>query len=267
MAKRGLFLILWMLASACATRSINLANSDAGEPAARTDAASADAARGFQFDDAGVVLCGTRACACSDGLDNDNDDRTDGFDPECTGAFDDFEDSYATGSHGEDQTAKRQDCFYDGNSGGGADGCARPSCCALTEPARSADGPCNGCDVGDKCRASCAPLVPNGCDCFGCCGIWHAGSITHVLLGNPSCKVDQLSNPANCTPCVPSPDCANPCGECELCPGRTVGDLPAACAISGEPGFACEERALCFSSSGCGTLSSCQQGCCLPTMI
>src|SRR4051812_19135884 len=82
------------------TRSTNLATSKGGPDAAvpldagGSDAAPADASRAetgpvFRFDDAGVVLCGTHACACSDGKDNDDDHLFDGFDPECTGPFDD----------------------------------------------------------------------------------------------------------------------------------------------------------------------------------
>lgn len=260
---RPLSALLCSVVAACSARDTSLVDSrklDADTLPNETDAAMADAAPTFRFDDAGVVLCGpNRACACSDDKDNDGDHLVDGLDPECTGAFDDFEDSFATGLHGEEQTSKRQDCFYDTNSGGG-DGCGRPRCCSEVDPITPGNSQCRACAVDARCSETCLPLVPNGCDCFGCCGVWRAGVVSNVLLGNASCTLAALDK---CTRCIPAPDCQNPCGACELCPGRGLADLPLTCAGPNGPVYACEDSQLCQDSATCGTLGYCQNGCCI----
>ena len=60
---------------------------------------------------------------CSDGIDNDGDGKIDYADPECVGGLDNDESSYATGIPGDNVDACKQDCFFDGNSGMGDDGC------------------------------------------------------------------------------------------------------------------------------------------------
>jgi len=253
----------WSVAAAallaCSTRTTNLASSRSSE----TDAGVLpDASAGFAFDDAGMVQCGSSTCACSDGLDNDRDGLVDGFDPECTGAFDAHEDSFATGAHGEGQNGKCQDCYFDDNSG--RDACSRPRSCA-SDPtdSSSGNGSCRSCSVDEACSDTCAALVPNGCDCFGCCGVHRGSVVKNVLLGSTSCNVDTLDEPSACTACVPSSECANPCGTCELCPGRTVSDLPAECASS----YACDESQRCASSTDCAGFAYCQSGCCLAVGI
>src|SRR5262245_51657642 len=74
------------------------------------------------------------ATQCTDELDNDNDGLTDGFDPECTSAADNDEGSFATGIPGDNIDPKFQDCFFDGNSGAGNDGCRYHTCCLLDDP-------------------------------------------------------------------------------------------------------------------------------------
>jgi hypothetical protein len=260
-----LAVLLCFVVVACSTRDTNLANSrvvdfDAGV----APDASADATAMYRFDDAGVVFCGVnRACACSDGVDNDGDNRSDGLDPECTGAFDDFEDSFATGRHGEDQTTRRQDCFYDSYSGGG-DGCGRARCCSLVDPITPGNSGCKDCAVDPTCSETCGPLVPNGCDCFGCCGVWRDGVVSNVLLGSASCTLATLSA---CTRCIPATECQNPCGPCELCPGRGLDDLPLTCAEPGGPGYSCDNSLPCLSSADCGMLGYCQHGCCILTGV
>ena len=60
---------------------------------------------------------------CSDGIDNDGDGKIDYDDPECVGPLDNDESSFATGIPGDNMDACKQDCFFDGNSGVGDDGC------------------------------------------------------------------------------------------------------------------------------------------------
>ena len=51
--------------------------------------------------------CGDVPCACSDGMDNDGDGLVDGFDPECTGPFDDDEATFATGIPGDNKDPRK----------------------------------------------------------------------------------------------------------------------------------------------------------------
>ena len=60
---------------------------------------------------------------CSDGIDNDGDGKIDYNDPECVGPLDNDEGTFATGIPGDNSDACKQDCFFDGNSGMGDDGC------------------------------------------------------------------------------------------------------------------------------------------------
>jgi hypothetical protein len=267
--RKGWFVLALLVG--CTTRTTNLVNSRGGAPdAASSDAAepTRDATPMFELDDAGKVRCGNVACACSDGVDNDSDGLIDGFDPECTGAGDAYEDSYATGSHGEEQNAKCQDCFFDANSGAGKDGCRRARSCATDGTSAGGTGMCRTCDVEMSCLDSCQPLVPNGCDCFGCCGVWRDGNVVNVLLGSVDCKADALDDPRRCTRCIPAADCANPCGPCELCPGRRQVDLPASCASTNGMGFSCDDGELCQQHTDCNRpLETCQQGCCRTTGI
>ena len=60
---------------------------------------------------------------CNDGIDNDGDGKIDLADPECVSPLDNDESSFATGIPGDNVDACKQDCFFDGNSGMGDDGC------------------------------------------------------------------------------------------------------------------------------------------------
>jgi len=60
---------------------------------------------------------------CSDCKDNDGDGKIDGFDIQCTGPLDNDEATFATGIPGDNKDAVMQDCFFDGDSGAGNDGC------------------------------------------------------------------------------------------------------------------------------------------------
>jgi hypothetical protein len=253
MSRSLLLCVLLRLLSGC-TRTENLASSGVADASARDAGVVSEA---------GPTACLSSPCAqCENDLDDDQDGLTDGFDPECTSPSDQFENSFASGVHGEDQNQKCKDCFFDDNSGSGDDGCGRALSCSLGGGSESGTGACSACAVEPRCRDSCEPLVPNGCDCFGCCGIWRDGVEQHVLLA-ASCTIDALAVPGKCTPCTPATDCNNPCGRCELCAGRRVEDLPTDCRLPGGPGYTCDESELCSSSADCSTAQYCQQGCCL----
>ncbi|HEX5655704.1 MAG TPA: hypothetical protein VFX59_00850 [Polyangiales bacterium] len=208
--------------------------------------------------EAGVLaLCGNAPCACANGLDDDGDGLSDGFDPECSAPFDNHEDSFATGVHGEGQDTKCQDCFFDDDSGG----CKRARSCALDGTAASGTGACRSCELAPTCTESCLPRVPNGCDCYGCCEIWRDGALLANVLLSASCSLATLDDVAKCVRCTPATDCSNPCGSCELCTGRTLRDLPASCGNTAS----CEGATACAGETDCPSGYYCQQGCCTPT--
>ena len=268
--------MILQLALACivavgCTRTENLASSrsDAGgrpdaavrDAGGEPDAAEApvDASTPFTYD-AGIAFCGTRPCACSNGSDDDGDGKADGFDPECTGPFDDFEQDFATGVADESTVAKCQDCFFDLVPG--RDSCNRATSCALTGNPSGGTGACRTCAVSAGCTDHCARLTPNGCDCFGCCDVFREGASISILL-QAGCSMETLDDPTRCTRCIPAPDCRNPCDACELCPGRTIADLPPACGGS----FSCSESEPCRRSSDCVDTGYCQSGCCIEVVI
>jgi hypothetical protein len=169
----------------------------------------------------GKIPIGTTQC--SDGKDNDGDGLIDSRDPECTGPLDNDEGSFATGIPGDNVDPKWQDCFFDGNSGGGDDGCRYSTGCLTGELAPTD----KNCQVTAACVKFCKPLVPNGCDCFGCCEVFGPdGGIAHVTIAS-TCTYADIGNPTKCPVCTPSTACNNTCERCELCVGKT--SIPADC--------------------------------------
>lgn len=203
----------------------------------------------------GTFYCGEVLCQCSDGIDNNEDGLIDGFDPYCVAPWDNDELSFETGVPGDNQDPFWQDCFFDGNSGAGDDKCRYHTEC-ITGERSSTD---SSCKLTQACIDFCGQLTPNGCDCFGCCEVT-AGGNTHYLYIGADCSLDDIGN---CTTCTPSTQCMNTCGECELCLGKTVDDLPEHCGQThtcegGEP--------VCDTNSDCGSNAYCQSGCCLPVV-
>jgi hypothetical protein len=228
---------------------------------------------------------------CSDGIDNDNDGLIDSADPECTGPNDNDESSYATGIPGDNIDACKQDCFFDGNSGMGDDGCQWQLNC---DP-KSTNNKCPfsqsfvdkhaaECSVSasqsQKCIDNCRKYVPNGCDCFGCCVI--PGAPTPIRL-DPTCTANDFGDPTKCSPCTQVTQCMNTCDRCEICVGKPT--VPEDCGYTPPPppadggaydaapppphdggyatctgGVACVPgpEAVCPAGYGCVT------GCCLP---
>jgi hypothetical protein len=223
--------------------------------------------------EAGEVLCGSALCACNNGVDDDDDGKSDGFDEECTGALDNDEGTFATGIPGDNSDPKWQDCFFDGNSGAGDDHCRYHADC-LTGVLPASDP---GCAVSDECHDFCSARTPNGCDCFGCCTVeLDDSSSVHVLIGG-TCSLENVRDPASCPLCTPSAACGNTCGECEICPGKSLEDLPASCSTTpggtggsgGEtPTYSCDDgRAVCSSTGDCPGGNYCSLGCCLAFVI
>ena len=74
----------------------------------------------------------------------------------------------------------------------------------------------------------CRPLVPNGCDCFGCCAVPGVATPIRIAAG---CTAADFGNPAKCPACTQVTQCSNTCERCEICVGKPT--LPADCATDG----------------------------------
>ena len=181
---------------------------------------------------------------CSDGIDNDGDGKIDYDDPECVGPLDNDESSFATGIPGDNIDACKQDCFFDGNSGMGDDGCdwqlkcdpqsVEPKCpydAQYAHAARDASARCRrrsrrpaSTTAASWCRtaatASAAALIP--------------GAPTPIRLA-ATCTAADFGDPAKCPPCTQVTQCSNPCDHCEICIGKPT--LPADCT-TGDAGRA-----------------------------
>ncbi len=229
---------------------------------------------------------------CSNCLDDDGDGLIDGFDPQCTGPFDNDEGSFSTGIPGDNKDAINQDCFFDGNSGAGNDGCNQHVCCLLgatTKAECAADlvgivnnaategnkydvtqcfPPLGTAVVPTQCVNVCGPITPPGCDCFGCCTVCEPGSTTcfDIALNptaSPNCTQDNLADPAACKRCTKTTACSGgACGgtTCVLCAGQNSTDLPPSCngtnaCPSGQP--------TCPNGTGCPDQTYCDTGCCI----
>lgn len=219
--------------------------------------------------DANSSGCVPGATECSDCVDNDNDGRIDGFDPECTSALDDVESSFATGIPGDNIDSLVQDCFFDGNSGEGDDGCAIATCCLLdpTDPGCPPPGP-SSCTPSQQCIDSCLGVTTPGCDCFGCCTICNSVDCYTVITNPaiaPDCTYDVIDDPVKCPPCTQVTECLNPCDpdNCILCPGQTENDLPPECN-----GQECANgNTPCDDTSDCSEFQYCSSGCCIDQIV
>ncbi|MBI4700470.1 MAG: hypothetical protein HY744_04765, partial [Deltaproteobacteria bacterium] len=239
---------------------------------------------------------------CGDLADNDKDGLIDSQDPDCLGPCDNTEDSYFPDLPGMTGDPCSLDCFWDQGNGPGNDDCYWDHRCDPLE--KAPDYPPEGIDCAydpgakpkpgmscedafggqsTKCLDYCAPLVPNGCDCFGCCEL-PSGSGKYVWLGsmdeakNGTCTIDAVKDPAKCKPCTFVPGCGNACGKCELCIGKKPEDLPPECfdadaglpdggggADGGEPGGQCPPGVEPCGLPGqqpCAAGYYCITGCC-----
>ncbi len=220
---------------------------------------------------------------CSNCMDDDGDGRIDGFDIQCTGPLDNDESSFATGIPGDNMDAVMQDCFFDGDSGAGNDGCNIHVCCLLGAMTK-ADCPIgankydpNSCPppigtgtISQKCKDTCGKLAPPGCDCFGCCTLCDPNNPTmcYDIATNPNtspnCTTDVLSDPTKCLRCNKVTDCGNTtCGgtSCILCPGQTM--LPPECNMQVCPGGG----PTCGPDGTCPAGTYCSNGCCIGTIL
>jgi hypothetical protein len=229
-------------------------------------------------------MCTPGGAQCANCIDDDGDGRVDGFDPQCTGPRDNDERTFATGIPGDNKDAVDQDCFFDGNSGAGNDGCSIHVCCLLGAT-KIADCPIgrnrynpNECPppigsgvVTQNCVDHCAKLTPPGCDCFGCCTVCDPANNNCVdILINPfdsmGCGPTTLTDPTKCLRCTKNTQCGGgSCGgeTCVLCPGQDPADLPMGCN-----GAMCPSgQQTCTNDTGCPEGGYCSAGCCLDVIF
>jgi hypothetical protein len=218
----------------------------------------------------GDIDCGGTIYACGNGMDDDDDGKIDLQDPECTGPCDDDESSFQTGIPGDNMDCK-QDCFFDGNSGQGDDGCLWSLKCDPENP-----GGQIGCEYtggqncnnqpphqSEDCIMFCEQFVPPGCDCFGCCTVCDENGENCVdifLNSGPDCSFDNLDACSSCTSQID--DCGTPCvpEECQICFGQT--EPPEGCG-----GNMCPMDYLPCDADNpgdCPTDFFCYLGCCYP---
>ncbi|MDQ3367800.1 MAG: hypothetical protein M3680_20440 [Myxococcota bacterium] len=223
---------------------------------------------------------------CSNCIDDDGDGKIDGFDIQCTGPLDNNEGSFSTGIPGDNIDAVDQDCFFDGNSGAGNDGCSIHVCCLLGAPDKAScpiganryqvsecPAPLGQGTLSQKCIDTCGKLAPPGCDCFGCCTLCdpaNPSSCFDIALNpstSPNCTTETLADPTKCLRCTKNTMCGNgTCGgaSCILCPGQTEADLPPECNMQQCP----TGQALCSGiDNSCAAGTYCSNGCCIGTIL
>jgi hypothetical protein len=235
----------------------------------------------------GVATCQPTSCqghvyACGDCADNDGDGKIDMDDPDCLGPCHNAEDTFFGSIAGQNHQACVSDCYFDQDSGFGNDGCLWSSKCDPRAPEGAAcpydpkaslprQGDCASLATTQVpgCATVCGPLTPNGCDCFGCCEV--PGAATPVFvgsvdpLGNPTCDLAHVGDPARCRPCTQVEACRNPCDACERCVGKT--ELPPSC----NPGSTCPAPICPAGEHPCGASclpacpsgQACITGCCV----
>jgi hypothetical protein len=279
---KRLFLVLLLVATACGNKSGNNDGNDAGDDTGDGNNNNGDGST----DPDGAV--GPPNCdpdlskpQCSNCIDDDQDGFIDQFDIHCTGPLDNDESSFKTGIPGDNIDAVKQDCFFDGNSGAGDDGCDIHVCCLLGAQTKqdcpigqnqynpdNCPPPLGNQPLTQQCIDFCGQLTPPGCDCFGCCTLCNPTTnecydiITNPNI-SPNCDIDSLADPAICKPCTKVTSCGNTeCGgqTCILCPGQDPNDLPPECnGMTACPegqqscamGEACPANTFCASSGCC----------------
>jgi hypothetical protein len=220
---------------------------------------------------------------CSDSIDNDGDGLIDSLDPECTGMIDDDESGFGTAIPGDNSDCK-EDCFFDGDSGGGSIKCEWKIQCDPLNPGpiahdktscaydpSIADDP--ECDPDypqpQSCLDWCLPITPNGCDCFGCCQVI-VGGVTKIIKLNDHCTEETFNDPLSCPPCTQVTSCLNECGPCEICIGKPAPDpscFPtddAGVPIDGGVPSMCDPGVIeCPTGVECPPGYWCSDGCCV----
>jgi hypothetical protein len=224
-----------------------------------------------------VATCGNSVYECGNCLDDDGDCRIDSRDPDCFGPCDNNESGFKGEIPGQNSSPCRHDCYFDGDTGQGNDDCYWSHRCDPEEPQdgcaynpnANIPGTSSTCaqlqeTQSDTCLEVCGPVVPNGCDCFGCCEVNTDSGTRRVWLGSEidgdgSCNSTNLDDPVACRECTQVTGCLNPCEECEICFGETT--IPAEC----EEQVCQGEQQLCGQAGQdpCPPGQFCLTGCCV----
>jgi len=225
--------------------------------------------------------CTPGSTQCTNCKDDDGDGLIDWLDPECTGPLDNDENSFATGIPGDNIDPCKQDCWFDGNSGSGNDGCLFNSKClpGSTEPKCpydpvAAKDPKQCPPPSEKCIKYCKPLTPKGCDCAGCCDVYDSAGGLHTVKLTTTCTYETLGDATKCPTCTKIADCSNPCGKCDFCLGKLT--LPPECYPATPdggtapdapppppPGSCPDGLTACSPTTPCATGLYCLTGCCI----
>jgi hypothetical protein len=227
------------------------------------------------------TTCNGQIYQCGNCIDDDGDCDVDNHDSDCWGPCDNNESGWSGEVPGQQNQSECNvmDCYFDQNSGTGNDNCYWSHTCDPLEPSGctynpnyNIPGPPPTCGVlqmvqSDVCLDVCAPLVPNGCDCFGCCEVHVAGNVHTVYLGtqdaggNGSCNINVVDDPVLCNPCTQVQACINTCEMCELCIGQQ--QLPPECLDGQEcpPGL---QGCGLPGQAPCPMGQACVTGCCVP---
>jgi len=145
---------------------------------------------------------------CSNGIDDDGDGLIDHQDHDCTGDRDDDERTLGLGNAPEDPC--NVGCRFDRLSGAD-DPCLFPGECIANNLNCRLDAavPSRECKAAsDACRAHCLPLVPENCDCTGCCLIKYDGRNYMVRLNDGCSVVNISSDVVHCQACSMDPSCS-----------------------------------------------------------
>lgn len=233
-------------------------------------------------------MCSPGSAQCSNCIDDDNDGLIDGFDPECSGPLDNDESSFATGIPGDNIDKTDQDCFFDGNSGQGNDGCNQHTCCLLGAPDKATCAqlaplanankydiaqcypPVGMAEIPPKCTMVCGGITPPGCDCFGCCTLCDGANCFDIAINpviSPGCDPTNISDPNICKRCTKTENCgSSECGgdTCVLCPGQDPSTLPSSCGGMNECPMGYE---ACGADNSCPVGTYCSAGCCIGTIL
>jgi hypothetical protein len=226
------------------------------------------------------IKCRDQEYDCGNCRDDDGDGKIDALDPECLGPCDNDELGLSTGLTVGVSAACKQDCYFDGDNGPGNDQCDWSHQCDLLSvapdyppsgEARCAyigDAPAMGLDCTalssaqePACLDECLPLVPNGCDCFGCCELpGGTGDFRYIGGGKDgqTCNLELLGDESICPRCTPvKGSCFNECTDCEVCVGRDA--LPGC-----QPGSVCKDgQRACDPDAPCDFGDYCVTGCCV----
>ena len=214
---------------------------------------------------------------CSDGIDNDGDGKIDYDDPECVGPLDNDESSFATGIPGDNVDACKQDCFFDGNSGMGDDGCQWQLKCdpmstnarvpvrsGLRRPARD-----RVLGVGVAVADVHRQLPEAGAERLRLLRLLRGpGRVDADPAGRRPAPPTDFGDPTKCPPCTQVTQCMTPCGHCELLhrQGDAARRLHAPTAARPTPARPATSRAGSTASiRRCArTDTGCVTGCCRP---